>query len=99
MELELDDKLNDLLSVLKQDTRLLEIKALKEKLVSDDKLLNQINEYNINPYDKSLKENLFKNNDFKRYKELENEIYFLTLSINQILNRIIDKRMCHNEDN
>lgn len=99
MELELDDKLNDLLSVLKQDTRLLEIKALKEKLVSDDKLLNQINEYNINPYDKSLKENLFKNNDFKRYKELENEIYFLTLSINQILNRITDKRMCHNEDN
>ena len=99
MELELDDKLNYLLSVLKQDTRLLEIKALKEKLVSDDKLLNQINEYNINPYDKSLKENLFKNNDFKRYKELENEIYFLTLSINQILNRIIDKRMCHNEDN
>lgn len=99
MELELEDKLNDLLSVLKQDSRLLEIKVLKEKLVSNHKLLDQINEYNINPYNQLLKEKLFKNSDFKRYKELENEIYFLTLNINQIINRITDKRMCHNEDN
>ena len=99
MELELEDKLNDLLSVLKQDSRLLEIKVLKEKLVSNHKLLDQINEYNINPYNQLLKEKLFKNSDFKRYKELENEIYFLTLNINQIINRITDKRMCNNEDN
>ena len=99
MELELEDKLNDLLSVLKQDSRLLEIKVLKENLVSNHKLLDQINEYNINPYNQLLKEKLFKNSDFKRYKELENEIYFLTLNINQIINRITDKRMCHNEDN
>ena len=53
-----------------------------------------IEEYKKNPYNKDLKQQLYQNEFYKRYQHLENEIYFLTLDMNRILNRLTDSKGC-----
>ena len=99
MDLVLQEKIDEFINVLATDTRLIEIKRLKEELLNDQKLLNKIEKLHNNPYDQVLKQELFQNDNFKKYKELENEIYFLTLEMNQVLNKLTDGGRCFNENN
>lgn len=99
MDIILEEKIEDLINTLKKDNRLNEIKKLKEILLSDQELINKIKLYQTNPYDQSLKLELFNNQNYKKYKELENNIYFLTLEMNQILNKLVDRKGCIDENN
>lgn len=91
----LQNKIDKLLYTLSKDTRIMEIKTLKDKLLEDKTLLACIEEYKKNPYNKDLKQQLYQNESYKRYQHLENEIYFLTLEMNRILNRLTDNKGCH----
>lgn len=91
----LQNKIDELLYILSKDTRIVEIKTLKDKLLEDKTLLANIEEYKLNPHNKELKQLLYQNESYKRYQHLENEIYFLTLEMNCILNRLTDSKGCN----
>ena len=93
------EELNILINLIKNDSRIKELKKLRMELVNDSTLISKINQIQTtdNLYDSSiikLKKELFDNELYSRYVSLENEIYFLTLEINQILNRLTDRKGC-----
>lgn len=91
----LQNKIDELLDILSKDSRMMELKILKNKLLEDKKLLADIEKWKENPYNKDLKQQLYQNESYKQYQHLENEIYFLTLEMNRILNRLTDSKGCH----
>lgn len=99
----MENKIEELLELLENDSRIQELKKVKEKLLSDDiflehmKRLQKLDIYSIEY--KELKQELFKNPDFVEFKHLENEINILILAINQKLKGLVEKRGCSNESN
>ena len=94
------EKLDVLLDTIKNDSRILELKKIKKQLLSNSDLINKIKEINNskNMYDSNtlkLKQELYQDKLYTRYQHLENEIYFLTLEMNKIINRLTDKKGCN----
>lgn len=104
MQEELNVKLTELETLIKNSSTYKETKALKEKLLTNTDLLNEINtlknDKNIysNSY-KNKKVKLYENEDYKHYQQLENELYLLTLEINKKLNTLTKKGSCSHENN
>lgn len=88
--------INDILNCLELDERITRLKNKKEIILSNNNLINNINKLkNLNKYSyeyKELKEELFNNEDFVEFKQLENEINLLILEINQKLKRLTNER-------
>ncbi len=103
MEEELYKKIDNLILLLDNDPRIKEINSLKDKLLSNSDLINNINKLKeLDKYSdeyKTLKKELFLNKDFVRFKELESEIDFLILEINNKLNTLTNERRCKHESN
>lgn len=66
-----------------------EYKALKDKLLKDDVIRDNIEKLHLlNKYDPEymeIKKELFLNDDYKRFLELENQILFFTINISNKL--------------
>lgn len=93
---EMQNKLDELINLINNDSRIIEMKELRTKLLTDTELMEQIKKYQLDPIKyQNLKMQIYANPDYKRYQQLENDIYFLTLSINLKLNILTDKRRCH----
>lgn len=81
-----------------------EILKLKEDIYNDSNLKYLLQKYKEYPnkYDKEfieLKRQIINNNLIKRFHNLENELYFITLEINKRLNNLVGKKECNNENN
>lgn len=95
MNIEIQEKLDDVIKEINKDSRIIELKKLKKKLLSNDDLMSLIKEIQKNPdllYIK--KKEIYSNLDYLKYQTLENEIYFLTLEINKRLNKLTDSKGC-----
>ena len=103
MKEELENKIDNLIKILDDDPRIIEIVRLKDKLCSNQDIINKMNKLNsIDKYSneyKELKMELFKDKYFVSFKELEQEINFLILEINSRLKTLTDKRGCTHESN
>lgn len=103
MKDDINIKMNELVNLLNSDDRIRRLCVLKEELKKDDNLIKKIellrkyNEY-TNEYLK-IKKEIFENTKFVEYKELENEINFLILEINQKLKELTNKKGCLHENN
>jgi len=84
-----------------------EIKEMIElkQMIYDDKhlkeLLDKYRQYD-NKYDSEfvlLKKQIISNPLIERFRELETNLYFVTLEINQKLNTLVGKKVCNNENN
>jgi len=83
--MEYNNLINELLDILDKDENIIKIKELKNKLLNDNKLLEDIKNVNNNPSIETKKK-LFNNNDYKEYLRLESNINLIILSIKQKLN-------------
>lgn len=103
MREELDKKIDNLILLLDNDPRLVEISSIKENIVNNKDIIDKINKLKeLDKYSleyKELKNELFLDKEFVRFKELENEIDFLILEINSKLNTLTNERRCKNESN
>lgn len=103
MKDDINIKMNELVNLLNSDDRIRRLYVLKKELKKDDNLIKKIellrkyNEY-TNEYLK-IKKEIFENTKFVEYKELENEINFLILEINQKLKELTNKKGCLHENN
>ena len=92
---ELYVKIDKLKEELDNDSRIKEVKELKEKILSNEELLSKINR--LKDLDKysgeyiELKKELFKNDEFV--------IDFLIFEINNHLKELTNERRCKNESN
>ena len=97
---ELNLKIDNLIDILNKDERIIKIEKLKNKITSNKELLNKIEK--LKELDKysdeyiSLKKELFNDKDFVSFKELENEIDFLILEINNHIKKLTNERSCVN---
>ena len=80
----IDNKLNELFSLLDSDINIKKIASLKEKIT--DKELNLINEYRNNPTI-SNKKKLYDNKVINEYLTCETNINYLIMTINNKLKR------------
>lgn len=105
MDIELINKLDELIDIFNDSDEVKRIKVLKEKIYKNEKLKEKIERFNKvkeNPYSNefiSLKKEILEDEEVKEFKLLENELLLLTLSINQKLNTLTKNKRCNNENN
>ena len=80
--MEYNNLINELLDILDKNEDIKKIKELKNKLLKDDKLLEEI-KYVKNNYNVESKKKLYNNLDYKEYLKLENNINLIILNIKQ----------------
>jgi len=98
------EKLDELCNVIDNNDKVQELVKLKKQIYEDNTLKEKIEKYknNSNQYDTNLialKSEIINNPLVKRYREIENELYFLVLEINRKLNSLVDKKGCNSENN
>ena len=98
MNLELNIKVSNFLEHLENDSLVKEYIKQKEKVLANKELIKLLEKFhNLDVYSteyKRIKHELFQNSDYKRYLELENELFYLILEINQELKSLTGKRGC-----
>ena len=103
MREEIEEKLDNLIDLLDKDSRIIDITNLKDKVINDEELINKIHKLNeLDKYSdeyKDVKKELFNNEDFVSFKELETEINYLILGINSKLKELTNERRCNHESN
>ena len=99
----INDKVEELIDILNNDRRVKRLKVLKKELNKDEELISKIeylkklDQYSVDY--RNLKKELFQNNKFVEYKDLENEISIIILEINRKLKNLTNERSCHHENN
>ncbi len=90
---ELIEKVLELKKSLDENADVKEIKELKERIGEDKELLSLIEKYKYNRKE-SLKEEIYNDPLYKRFKEKETDINILILEINNSLKKINSKGKC-----
>ena len=97
------EKLEELFNDLDNSNEIKEMIELKNKIKENKELSKLLEEYRLlDKYDSKLKDikiQIINNPLIKRYRELENNLYFTILEANTKLNTLVDKKRCGNESN
>lgn len=101
MNEEIINKLDEITEIIENDKENLKLSNLKKRIEQNKELYNQIIKVKeIDNYSSeyiSLKEKILKNKDYKSYKEIENDLYFITKQMTKILNTLKEKSdFCEN---
>jgi len=103
MNEEINKKIDSLIVLLDNDARMIKLVEKKNKILKNKELLEKVNELkSLDSYSnnyKLLKQELFNDEDFVSFKELENEINYLILEINNKLRKLTNERRCNHESN
>lgn len=103
MREELNYKIDNLLDILDQDSRIINISNIKKRILEDKNFLIKFNK--LGELDKysdeylELKKEIFTNDDFVSFKEFETEINILIFEINKKLKVLTGKKGCIHENN
>lgn len=105
MDLDLINKIDELISIFENSDEIKKIEELKKEICQDNKIKEKLNKFN------TLKENIYSNEyislkkeilaikEINEYKRLENNLLLLTFAINQKLNNLTSNKRCDNENN
>ena len=98
MNIEIINKLDEVIDLIKNDKDYIEFKRLEKVVLSNKELLDKINKLKtIDKYDNNyleLKTDILNNKDYKDYKRLENEFYLFIKEINNKLNSLKETSCC-----
>ena len=92
------EKTKKLINVLDSSELIHNLEYYKERVVLNKKLLELINKYNNSndDYEKiSLKQEIYKDNNYKEYMKYYNELFFYILKINKKFKEYTLDRRCH----
>lgn len=96
---EIISKLDEITSIIRNDSDINDYKSLKKELLSDKSLIEKISKLkNIDSYNKEyieLKNSILANEKYKKYISLEKELFYTIKDINIKLNSLIEKRGCN----
>ena len=98
MNKEIIDKLDEITNIIDNDPDLIRMKKLEKIIENDYQLMSKINSLKeMNEYDKdyvNLKKDILLNKNYKDYKELEKDLYFVIQVINKKLNCLRENGGC-----
>ena len=98
MNIEIVNKLDEIINLIKDNDDYKRMKSLEEKLNNDKDLLSKIEKIKtIDNYSDeyiTLKKEVLSNDDYKEYLELQKKYQFLIKDINLILNSLKEKSGC-----
>lgn len=98
MNIEIVNKLDEIINLIKDNDDYKRMKSLEEKLNNDKDLLSKIDKIKtIDNYSDeyiTLKKEVLSNDDYKEYLELQKKYQFLIKDINLILNSLKEKSGC-----
>ncbi len=80
----------ELIYMIDNSTIKKEIENSLDDIYNDVELVNKIKTYHEN-YNKNLRKEIYNNNKYKRYKQLENRLNLLIFSCNKCLGEIKDE--------
>lgn len=94
----LEKEVDNFLECLRNEDKIKEYLIYKDMVLKDRELLKKIEYFhtlvdNTEEY-KKVKHELFQNDVYRKYLNLENEIFFLILSINSKLKSLVKKEGC-----
>ncbi len=92
------EKTKKLINVLDNSELMSNLEYYKERVVLNKKLLELIDKYNNSndDYEKiSLKQEIYKDNNYKEYMKYYNELFFYILKINRKFKEYTIDRRCH----
>lgn len=94
------EKTNQLIDEIDNSDMVKELLKTKKTIYNDKELEKQLEEYRaLETTDVLLKKRIISNPLVVKYRNLENELYFTVLNINNIFRKITDKKGCNNESN
>jgi len=92
------EKTNNLINVLEDSDLIRNLEHYKHIVITNNKLLNLINKYN-NTEDKyikiSLKEEIYKYEEYKEYMKYYNELFYYILKINNKFREYTNEKSCN----
>ena len=98
MNIEIVNKLDEIINLIKDNDDYKRMKSLEEKLNNDKDLLSKIDKIKtIDNYSDeyiTLKKEVLSNDDYKEFLELQKKYQFLIKDINLILNSLKEKSGC-----
>lgn len=105
MDIELINKIDELLNVFEESKEIKKLSLLKENIYNNLYIKDKINHFNKikdNPYSSeviNLRKELLNNEEIKEYKQIENELLLITMAINKKLKKLVKKEGCKHENN
>jgi len=105
MEINLINKVDELINIFENSYIIQRIQDLKQKMHEDQDIKYKIERFNQlkdNVHNEELitiRQELLKNPLIKEYKQLENELLLLTFKVNEKLNTLTNKKGCLRENN
>ena len=105
MDWNLINKIDELIKIFDNSEEIKRMKELKKIIYKDPTLKNRLEQFNDirdNVHDEKfleLKREVLAIDHVKEYKKMENELYLLTLEMNNRLNRLTNDKRCHHENN
>ena len=99
MNIDIMEKLNELITIFDNSEEIRKIEELKQKIYSDNNLKELLDKYKKENYEHNtnlveLKREIINNKLVSEYREIENKLYFLVLEINKKLNTLTSERSC-----
>lgn len=92
------EKTNNLINVLENSELIKNLEHYKFKVIINNKLLNLINKYNLteDKYERiSLKEQIYKYDEYKLYMKYYNELFYYILKINNKFREYKNEKSCN----
>ena len=98
MNIEIINKIDEITDIIKNDKDLIKMKKLEKLIENNHDLMNKINNLKgINEFDKEyvkLKNEILSNKEYKEYKNLEKDLFFVIQLINKKLNSLRESGGC-----
>lgn len=91
------DKTKKLITILEESDLIKNLDHYKSKVIVNKKIIELINKYNnsTDDYEKiSLKQEIYKNEDYTLYMKYYNELFYYILKINKKFKEYTDVRGC-----
>lgn len=92
---EINNKIEELIDALNDSDIVKDLLLYKDIILKDKCLLDNINKYQQNN-DLELKKIIYENNNYKKYINCYNNLFYIVMDINKRINKLIDNRMCNN---
>ena len=96
------DKTKSLIDSFENSSLIRNLEHYKFMILNNNRLLELITRYNNSKddYEKlSIKEQIYKYEEYKEYMKYYNELFYYILKINNIYKKFTDVRGCNNESN
>lgn len=94
------EKTKNLIDVIDSSELIKNLDYYKNKVILNNEIMTLIDKYNNSndDYEKiSLKEKIYKHEDYNSYMKYYNELFYYVLKINNMFKKFTDDRGCNNE--